>query len=268
MKKIVDFDLEKFYYEKINDPNIQYLDPDLITAFKSAKKKLNIDSWQRIKTKFVEKLAFVFSLDEEMCLFILAAYFQDEILDKDDEFILGICSFLSSIQISPFSYVELTKPFLKEPIYSICASWQDSEWPFYPYELYTELKSQAKSLEEQNNLFLKMIANYYQKDFQILFSKKDDLYTMYLKIKEVMEKANEKMLYFIRSDFEALSVLKQIIDTNNEFEKRSVKIQLEMIEQSCNTKIDIVKSILLFLKSYGELKRPKLTLLRTQKKQD
>ncbi len=266
MINIRDFYLENFCNEKINNPNIKHLDPELVSAFKIAKKRLNINDWMRIKEKFQEKLGFIFSLDEEMCFFILSCVLQEEFLDKGDNFITNICSFLCSIQLSPFSYVEVTKSFLKEPIYSLCADWQ-GEWPFYPFELYFELQSKTETSEGRDNLFLRMMESYYGRTFHILFDEQDDLYTIYLKIKKEMEKANEKMLYYVKSDFETLDILKQIIDNNDDNDTRNARIDLNMIEYSQNTISAIIKSTLLYLKAFEQSKRPKLALLRTQKKQ-
>lgn len=243
--------LRKLETDILKSEYIELLDPILIKEFKKAINYITPEYWQEIEFLFKNNINYVYSIDEQMAFTIIATKMGIDFLSKDPEYCGELISILTLLKKNPLNYVKYTKLFLSEPLYTCTINIITKSRTFSYHEFFEIIFSRnletPEISEESYNALIKSLYKIQEKVYYILILPEDSLLTIFKKIESFMKSANQEQLQFSKQSFSTLSILLDIIKSNNEELINKTKEDLLVIDQNNNTTKQIVQDSLIYL---------------------
>ena len=243
--------LRKLETDILKSEYIDLIDPILIKEFKKAINSITPEYWQEIAFLFKNNINYVYSIDEQMVFTIVATKMGIEFLSKDPEYCGELISILALLKKSPLNYVKYTKLFLSEPLYS-CIINVITKSRIFSYHEFLEMifnrnLETPEMGEESYNTLIKSLYKIQEKIYYIFILPEDSLLTIYQKLESFMKNANQGQLQFPKQTFNILSIILDIIKSNNEELINKTKEDLLAIDENNTTSKKIVQEVLTYL---------------------
>lgn len=243
--------LRKLETEILKSEYIDLIDPILIKEFKKAINSITPEYWQEIAFLFKNNINYVYSIDEQMVFTIIATKIGIEFLSKDPEYCGELISILALLKKSPLNYVKYTKLLLSEPLYSCIVNIITKSRTFSYHEfleiIFSRNLETPEMSEESYNTLIKSLYKIQEKVYYIFILPEDSLLTIFKKIEVFMKNANQEQLQFSKQSFSTLSILLDIIKSNNEELINKAKEDLLAIDQNNTTSKKIIQEVLTYL---------------------
>ena len=243
--------LRKLETDILKSEYIDLIDPILIKEFKKAINSITPEYWQEIAFLFKNNINYVYSIDEQMVFTIIATKMGIEFLSKDPEYCGELISILALLKKSPLNYVKYTKLLLSEPLYSCIVNIITKSRTFSYHEfleiIFSRNLETPEMSEESYNSLIKSLYKIQEKVYYIFILPEDSLLTIFKKIGSFMKNANQEQLQFSKQSFSTLSILLDIIKSNNEELINKAKEDLLAIDQNNTTSKKIIKEVLTYL---------------------
>ena len=243
--------LRKLETDILKSEYIDLIDPILIKEFKKAINSITPEYWQEIAFLFKNNINYVYSIDEQMVFTIIATKIGIEFLSKDPEYCGELISILALLKKSPLNYVKYTKILLSEPLYSCIVNIITKSRTFSYHEfleiIFSRNLETPEMSEESYNSLIKSLYKIQEKVYYIFILPEDSLLTIFKKIGSFMKNANQEQLQFSKQSFSTLSILLDIIKSNNEELINKAKEDLLAIDQNNTTSKKIIKEVLTYL---------------------
>ncbi len=243
--------LRKLETDILKSEYIDLIDPILIKEFKKAINSITPEYWQEIAFLFKNNINYVYSIDEQMVFTIIATKIGIEFLSKDPEYCGELISILALLKKSPLNYVKYTKLLLSEPLYSCIVNIITKSRTFSYHEfleiIFSRNLETPEMSEESYNTLIKSLYKIQEKVYYIFILPEDSLLTIFKKIEVFMKNANQEQLQFSKQSFSTLSILLDIIKSNNEELINKAKEDLLAIDQNNTTSKKIIQEVLTYL---------------------
>lgn len=243
--------LRKLETDILKSEYIDLIDPILIKEFKKAINSITPEYWQEIAVLFKNNINYVYSIDEQMVFTIIATKMGIEFLSKDPEYCGELISILALLKKSPLNYVKYTKLLLSEPLYSCIVNIITKSRTFSYHEfleiIFSRNLETPEMSEESYNTLIKSLYKIQEKVYYIFILPEDSLLTIFKKIVSFMKNANQEQLQFSKQSFSTLSILLDIIKSNNEELINKAKEDLLAIDQNNTTSKKIIQEVLTYL---------------------
>ena len=243
--------LRKLETDILKSEYIDLIDPILIKEFKKAINSITPEYWQEIAFLFKNNINYVYSIDEQMVFTIIATKIGIEFLSKDPEYCGELISILALLKKSPLNYVKYTKLLLSEPLYSCIVNIITKSRTFSYHEfleiIFSRNLETPEMSEESYNTLIKSLYKIQEKVYYIFILPEDSLLTIFKKIESFMKNANQEQLQFSKQSFSTLSILLDIIKSNNEELINKAKEDLLAIDQNNTTSKKIIQEVLTYL---------------------
>lgn len=243
--------LRKLETDILKSEYIDLIDPILIKEFKKAINSITPEYWQEIAFLFKNNINYVYSIDEQMVFTIIATKIGIEFLSKDPEYCGELISILALLKKSPLNYVKYTKLLLSEPLYSCIVNIITKSRTFSYHEfleiIFSRNLETPEMSEESYNTLIKSLYKIQEKVYYIFILPEDSLLTIFKKIGSFMKNANQEQLQFSKQSFSTLSILLDIIKSNNEELINKAKEDLLAIDQNNTTSKKIIQEVLTYL---------------------
>lgn len=243
--------LRKLETDILKSEYIDLIDPILIKEFKKAINSITPEYWQEIAVLFKNNINYVYSIDEQMVFTIIATKMGIEFLSKDPEYCGELISILALLKKSPLNYVKYTKLLLSEPLYSCIVNIITKSRTFSYHEfleiIFSRNLETPEMSEESYNTLIKSLYKIQEKVYYIFILPEDSLLTIFKKIEVFMKNANQEQLQFSKQSFSTLSILLDIIKSNNEELINKAKEDLLAIDQNNTTSKKIIQEVLTYL---------------------
>lgn len=243
--------LRKLETDILKSEYIDLIDPILIKEFKKAINSITPEYWQEIAFLFKNNINYVYSIDEQMVFTIIATKMGIEFLSKDPEYCGELISILALLKKSPLNYVKYTKLLLSEPLYSCIVNIITKSRTFSYHEfleiIFSRNLETPEMSEESYNTLIKSLYKIQEKVYYIFILPEDSLLTILKKIEVFMKNANQEQLQFSKQSFSTLSILLDIIKSNNEELINKAKEDLLAIDQNNTTSKKIIQEVLTYL---------------------
>lgn len=243
--------LRKLETDILKSEYIDLIDPILIKEFKKAINSITPEYWQEIAILFKNNINYVYSIDEQMVFTIIATKMGIEFLSKDPEYCGELISILALLKKSPLNYVKYTKLLLSEPLYSCIVNIITKSRTFSYHEfleiIFSRNLETPEMSEESYNTLIKSLYKIQEKVYYIFILPEDSLLTIFKKIEVFMKNANQEQLQFSKQSFSTLSILLDIIKSNNEELINKAKEDLLAIDQNNTTSKKIIQEVLTYL---------------------
>lgn len=243
--------LRKLETDILKSEYIDLIDPILIKEFKKAINSITPEYWQEIAVLFKNNINYVYSIDEQMVFTIIATKIGIEFLSKDPEYCGELISILALLKKSPLNYVKYTKLLLSEPLYSCIVNIITKSRTFSYHEfleiIFSRNLETPEMSEESYNTLIKSLYKIQEKVYYIFILPEDSLLTIFKKIEVFMKNANQEQLQFSKQSFSTLSILLDIIKSNNEELINKAKEDLLAIDQNNTTSKKIIQEVLTYL---------------------
>lgn len=243
--------LRKLETDILKSEYIDLIDPILIKEFKKAINSITPEYWQEIAFLFKNNINYVYSIDEQMVFTIIATKMGIEFLSKDPEYCGELISILALLKKSPLNYVKYTKLLLSEPLYSCIVNIITKSRTFSYHEfleiIFSRNLETPEMSEESYNTLIKSLYKIQEKVYYIFILPEDSLLTIFKKIESFMKNANQEQLQFSKQSFSTLSILLDIIKSNNEELINKAKEDLLAIDQNNTTLKKIIQEVLTYL---------------------
>lgn len=243
--------LRKLETDILKSEYIDLIDPILIKEFKKAINSITPEYWQEIAFLFKNNINYVYSIDEQMVFTIIATKMGIEFLSKDPEYCGELISILALLKKSPLNYVKYTKLLLSEPLYSCIVNIITKSRTFSYHEfleiIFSRNLETPEMSEESYNTLIKSLYKIQEKVYYIFILPEDSLLTIFKKIESFMKNANQEQLQFSKQSFSTLSILLDIIKSNNEELINKAKEDLLAIDQNNTTSKKIIQEVLTYL---------------------
>lgn len=243
--------LRKLETDILKSEYIDLIDPILIKEFKKAINSITPEYWQEIAFLFKNNINYVYSIDEQMVFTIIATKMGIEFLSKDPEYCGELISILALLKKSPLNYVKYTKLLLSEPLYSCIVNIITKSRTFSYHEfleiIFSRNLETPEMSEESYNTLIKSLYKIQEKVYYIFILPEDSLLTIFKKIEVFMKNANQEQLQFSKQSFSTLSILLDIIKSNNEELINKAKEDLLAIDQNNTTSKKIIQEVLTYL---------------------
>ena len=243
--------LRKLETDILKSEYIDLIDPILIKEFKKAINSITPEYWQEIAFLFKNNINYVYSIDEQMVFTIIATKMGIEFLSKDPEYCGELISILALLKKSPLNYVKYTKLLLSEPLYSCIVNIITKSRTFSYHEfleiIFSRNLDTPEMSEESYNTLIKSLYKIQEKVYYIFILPEDSLLTIFKKIESFMKNANQEQLQFSKQSFSTLSILLDIIKSNNEELINKAKEDLLAIDQNNTTSKKIIQEVLTYL---------------------
>lgn len=243
--------LRKLETDILKSEYIDLIDPILIKEFKKAINSITPKYWQEIAFLFKNNINYVYSIDEQMVFTIIATKMGIEFLSKDPEYCGELISILALLKKSPLNYVKYTKLLLSEPLYSCIVNIITKSRTFSYHEfleiIFSRNLETPEMSEESYNTLIKSLYKIQEKVYYIFILPEDSLLTIFKKIEVFMKNANQEQLQFSKQSFSTLSILLDIIKSNNEELINKAKEDLLAIDQNNTTSKKIIQEVLTYL---------------------
>ena len=243
--------LRKLETDILKSEYIDLIDPILIKEFKKAINSIMPEYWQEIAFLFKNNINYVYSIDEQMVFTIIATKMGIEFLSKDPEYCGELISILALLKKSPLNYVKYTKLLLSEPLYSCIVNIITKSRTFSYHEfleiIFSRNLETPEMSEESYNTLIKSLYKIQEKVYYIFILPEDSLLTIFKKIESFMKNANQEQLQFSKQSFSTLSILLDIIKSNNEELINKAKEDLLAIDQNNTTSKKIIQEVLTYL---------------------
>ena len=243
--------LRKLETDILKSEYIDIIDPILIKEFKKAINSITSEYWQEIAFLFKNNINYVYSIDEQMVFTIIATKMGIEFLSKDPEYCGELISILALLKKSPLNYVKYTKLLLSEPLYSCIVNIITKSRTFSYHEfleiIFSRNLETPEMSEESYNTLIKSLYKIQEKVYYIFILPEDSLLTIFKKIGSFMKNANQEQLQFSKQSFSTLSILLDIIKSNNEELINKAKEDLLAIDQNNTTSKKIIQEVLTYL---------------------
>ena len=243
--------LRKLETDILKSEYIDIIDPILIKEFKKAINSITPEYWQEIAFLFKNNINYVYSIDEQMVFTIIATKMGIEFLSKDPEYCGELISILALLKKSPLNYVKYTKLLLSEPLYSCIVNIITKSRTFSYHEfleiIFSRNLETPEMSEESYNTLIKSLYKIQEKVYYIFILPEDSLLTIFKKIEVFMKNANQEQLQFSKQSFSTLSILLDIIKSNNEELINKAKEDLLAIDQNNTTSKKIIQEVLTYL---------------------
>lgn len=243
--------LRKLETDILKSEYIDLIDPILIKEFKKAINSITPEYWQEIAFLFKNNINYVYSIDEQMVFTIIATKMGIEFLSKDPEYCGELISILALLKKSPLNYVKYTKLLLSEPLYSCIVNIITKSRTFSYHEfleiIFSRNLETPEMSEESYNTLIKSLYKIQEKVYYIFILPEDSLLTIFKKIGSFMKNANQEQLQFSKQSFSTLSILLDIIKSNNEELINKAKEDLLAIDQNNTTSKKIIQEVLTYL---------------------
>lgn len=243
--------LRKLETDILKSEYIDLIDPILIKEFKKAINSITPEYWQEIAFLFKNNINYVYSIDEQMVFTIITTKMGIEFLSKDPEYCGELISILALLKKSPLNYVKYTKLLLSEPLYSCIVNIITKSRTFSYHEFLEIIFSRNLETPEMNeesyNTLIKSLYKIQEKVYYIFILPEDSLLTIFKKIESFMKNANQEQLQFSKQSFSTLSILLDIIKSNNEELINKAKEDLLAIDQNNTTSKKIIQEVLTYL---------------------
>ena len=243
--------LRKLETDILKSEYIDLIDPILIKEFKKAINSITPEYWQEIAFLFKNNINYVYSIDEQMIFTIIATKIWIEFLSKDPEYCGELISILALLKKSPLNYVKYTKLLLSEPLYSCIVNIITKSRTFSYHEfleiIFSRNLETPEMSEESYNTLIKSLYKIQEKVYYIFILPEDSLLTIFKKIGSFMKNANQEQLQFSKQSFSTLSILLDIIKSNNEELINKAKEDLLAIDQNNTTSKKIIQEVLTYL---------------------
>lgn len=243
--------LRKLETDILKSEYIDLIDPILIKEFKKAINSITPEYWQEIAVLFKNNINYVYSIDEQMVFTIIATKMGIEFLSKDPEYCGELISILALLKKSPLNYVKYTKLLLSEPLYSCIVNIITKSRTFSYHEfleiIFSRNLETPEMSEESYNTLIKSLYKIQEKVYYIFILPEDSLLTIFKKIGSFMKNANQEQLQFSKQSFSTLSILLDIIKSNNEELINKAKEDLLAIDQNNTTSKKIIQEVLTYL---------------------
>lgn len=240
------FYLKDIEYRILNHEDIDNLDKVLVMEFKRALKDIE-DNWEEYQSYFIEGINYVFSYEEQMVFIILTSKLGMDFLTKDFEYSSELITALLHSDKLVLNYDKYASLFYQGPFYEMITNLiNDSKLISY-YFIFKCILNNIDSylLDEANyNLITSMLMKISGQDYHVLLSKEDTLFTIYQKIREMMQKENQGKLIYSRKDYERLKTILLIIKENEKDKMDSLAKELIEIDSKEIRKNDVIRSIL------------------------
>lgn len=243
--------LRKLETDILKSEYIDLIDPILIKEFKKAINSITPEYWQEIAFLFKNNINYVYSIDEQMVFTIIATKMGIKFLSKDPEYCGELISILALLKKSPLNYVKYTKLLLSEPLYSCIVNIITKSRTFSYHEfleiIFSRNLETPEMSEESYNTLIKSLYKIQEKVYYIFILPEDSLLTIFKKIESFMKNANQEQLQFSKQSFSTLSILLDIIKSNNEELINKAKEDLLAIDQNNTTSKKIIQEVLTYL---------------------
>ena len=243
--------LRKLETDILKSEYIDLIAPILIKEFKKAINSITPEYWQEIAVLFKNNINYVYSIDEQMVFTIIATKMGIEFLSKDPEYCGELISILALLKKSPLNYVKYTKLLLSEPLYSCIVNIITKSRTFSYHEfleiIFSRNLETPEMSEESYNTLIKSLYKIQEKVYYIFILPEDSLLTIFKKIVSFMKNANQEQLQFSKQSFSTLSILLDIIKSNNEELINKAKEDLLAIDQNNTTSKKIIQEVLTYL---------------------
>lgn len=243
--------LRKLETDILKSEYIDLIDPILIKEFKKAINSITPEYWQEIAFLFKNNINYVYSIDEQMVFTIIATKMGIEFLSKDPEYCGELISILALLKKSPLNYVKYTKLLLSEPLYSCIVNIITKSRTFSYHEfleiIFSRNLETPEMSEESYNTLIKSLYKIQEKVYYIFILPEDSLLTIFKKIESFMKNANQEQLQFSKQSFSTLSILLDIVKSNNEELINKAKEDLLAIDQNNTTSKKIIQEVLTYL---------------------
>lgn len=243
--------LRKLETDILKSEYIDLIDPILIKEFKKAINSITPEYWQEIAFLFKNNINYVYSIDEQMVFTIIATKMGIEFLSKDPEYCGELISILALLKKSPLNYVKYTKLLLSEPLYSCIVNIITKSRTFSYHEfleiIFSRNLETPEMSEESYNTLIKSLYKIQEKVYYIFILPEDSLLTIFKKIESFMKNTNQEQLQFSKQSFSTLSILLDIIKSNNEELINKAKEDLLAIDQNNTTSKKIIQEVLTYL---------------------
>lgn len=243
--------LRKLETDILKSEYIDLIDPILIKEFKKAINSITPEYWQEIAFLFKNNINYVYSIDEQMVFTIIATKMGIEFLSKDPEYCGELISILALLKKSPLNYVKYTKLLLSEPLYSCIVNIITKSRTFSYHEfleiIFSRNLETPEMSEESYNTLIKSLYKIQEKVYYIFILPEDSLLTIFQKIESFMKNTNQEQLQFSKQSFSTLSILLDIIKSNNEELINKAKEDLLAIDQNNTTSKKIIQEVLTYL---------------------
>lgn len=243
--------LRKLETDILKSEYIDLIDPILIKEFKKTINSITPEYWQEIAFLFKNNINYVYSIDEQMVFTIIATKIGIEFLSKDPEYCGELISILALLKKSPLNYVKYTKLLLSEPLYSCIVNIITKSRTFSYHEfleiIFSRNLETPEMSEESYNTLIKSLYKIQEKVYYIFILPEDSLLTIFKKIESFMKNANQEQLQFSKQSFSTLSILLDIIKSNNEELINKAKEDLLAIDQNNTTSKKIIQEVLTYL---------------------
>lgn len=243
--------LRKLETDILKSEYIDLIDPILIKEFKKAINSITPEYWQEIAFLFKNNINYVYSIDEQMVFTIITTKMGIEFLSKDPEYCGELISILALLKKSPLNYVKYTKLLLSEPLYSCIVNIITKSRTFSYHEfleiIFSRNLETPEMSEESYNTLIKSLYKIQEKVYYIFILPEDSLLTIFKKIESFMKNANQEQLQFSKQSFSTLSILLDIIKSNNEELINKAKEDLLAIDQNNTTSKKIIQEVLTYL---------------------
>lgn len=243
--------LRKLETDILKSEYIDLIDPILIKEFKKAINSITPEYWQEIAFLFKNNINYVYSIDEQMVFTIITTKMGIEFLSKDPEYCGELISILALLKKSPLNYVKYTKLLLSEPLYSCIVNIITKSRTFSYHEfleiIFSRNLETPEMSEESYNTLIKSLYKIQEKVYYIFILPEDSLLTIFKKIGSFMKNANQEQLQFSKQSFSTLSILLDIIKSNNEELINKAKEDLLAIDQNNTTSKKIIQEVLTYL---------------------
>lgn len=247
--------LRKLETDILKSEYIDLIDPILIKEFKKAINSITPEYWQEIAFLFKNNINYVYSIDEQMVFTIIATKMGIEFLSKDPEYCGELISILALLKKSPLNYVKYTKLLLSEPLYSCIVNIITKSRTFSYHEfleiIFSRNLETPEMSEESYNTLIKSLYKIQEKVYYIFILPEDSLLTIFKKIESFMKNTNQEQLQFSKQSFSTLSILLDIIKSNNEELINKAKEDLLAIDQNNTTSKKIIQEVLTYLSKFN-----------------
>lgn len=240
------FYLKDIEYKILHNEDTKNFNPLLIAEFKKALKDIT-DNWDEYQGYFVEGINYVFSYDEQMVFIILTSRLGIDFLTKDFEYSSELITALLHSDKLPLYYYKYANLFYQSPFYEMINELVNNSKLINYYFIFKWLLNNIETplLDEANyNLIKSILMKINGKEYHILLSNEDTLFTIYNKIKEIMQQENRNKLIYSRKDYERLRMLLLIIKRNEEDKMDNLTNELIEIDKKGIRKNDVIRSIL------------------------
>lgn len=240
------FYLKDIEYKILHNEDVNKLDVLLIAEFKKALKDIT-DNWEEYQSYFVDGINYVFSYDEQMVFIILTAKLGMDFLTKDFEYSSELITALLHSDKLPLYYYKYATLFYQNPFYEMIRELVNNSKLINYYFIFKCLLNNIETplLDEANyNLIRSILMKINGQEYHILLSNEDTLFTIYQKIKEMMQQENQNKLIYSRKDYERLRMLLLIIKQNEKDKMDNLTKELIEIDKKGIRKNDVIRRIL------------------------